>query len=392
MTALRPDTQAVHAGDEPDPATGALDAPVVLSSAFAFASADTAAAVFRGEQDGWVYSRWRNPTVEAFERKIAALEGAEDAAAFGSGMAAIHAVLGGLTSAGDHIVSASRIYAETAVLLRGPLARTGVEVTFVDPADPAEVASALRPETRLVHLETPANPTLAITDLAAVTTALGDHPATVAVDSTFATPYHQQPLRHGAHLVIHSATKGLCGHGDAVGGVVAGAERQVAEIRRLGVRTYGGALAPLSAMLLSRGVRTLSVRMARASANALTLAQRLHEDPRVERVHYPGLPDHAGHDAARRQMTRGFGALVAFEVRGGRDAGARLYDTVGLIHRAVSLGDVRSLLTHPASTTHASWTAEQRAAAGIGEGLLRLSVGIEDVEDLWEDLDQHLPG
>ncbi|MBX3270907.1 MAG: PLP-dependent transferase [Sandaracinaceae bacterium] len=381
------DTLAVHAGDAPDPTSGALDPPLVTSSAFAFESAADAAARFR-EGTGYVYSRWRNPTVDALEAKLAALEGAEGAVALASGMAAIHAALTASLAAGDHVVASERLYAETVRLLVEHFGRFGVAVDFVDATRADALAAALRPSTRVVYLETPANPTLAITDLAAARAAAPA--ATIVVDSTFATPYHQRPLELGADLVIHSTTKFLSGHGDVVGGVVLGDAARVEAVRRVGVRTAGAAPSPWAAMLVARGLRTLGLRMQRASASALELATRLEAHPAVERVLYPGLPSHPDHAVAARQMRGGFGALLAFEVAGGRAAGAQCYDTLDVITRAVSLGDVRSLITHAASTTHASLTPAQRAAAGIGEGLLRLSVGIEDVEDLWADLEQAL--
>lgn len=390
MAERRFDTLAVHAGEPPDDATGALDPPVVFASAFAFADASDAAARFGGRSEGPVYTRWGNPTVAALERKVAALEGAEDAAALASGMAAAHASVAAFTSAGDHVVAPLGLYGETARLLRGYFARFGVEVSFVDASDLRGLEAAMRPETKIVYVETPANPTLVITDLAAAAEIAHGGGARLVVDSTFATPYHQRPLALGADLVLHSATKALGGHGDAVGGVVAGREEDVARVREEGVRTCGAALSPLSAMLIARGARTLALRMERASSSAFELAGRLAAHPRIEWVAYPGLASHPGHEVARRQMHRGFGALIAFEVKGGLEAGARVHDRVEVIARAVSLGDVRSLLTHPASTTHASLTAAQRAEAGIGEGLMRLSVGVEDVEDLYEDLERAL--
>ncbi|HEY8431578.1 MAG TPA: aminotransferase class I/II-fold pyridoxal phosphate-dependent enzyme [Sandaracinaceae bacterium] len=383
------DTLAVHAGEEAG-ADGALDPPIVLANAFAFASARDAAERFAGTRDGMIYTRWRNPSVEALERKIAALEGAERCVALASGMAAVHASIAAFVSAGDHVIAPRGLYAETARVLRGHFARFGVETTFVDTTDLASIESALRPSTRVVYVETPANPTLAVTDIEGAARIARAAGAVLIVDSTFATPYHQRPLEHGSDLVLHSATKALGGHGDAIGGVVAGRAELVERVREEGVRSCGGALSPLSAMLIARGVRTLALRMERASASALELSRRLSSHPRVERVSYPGLASHPGHTIAARQMRRGFGALVAFEVRGGAAGGARVYDAVDLIARAVSLGDVRSLLTHPASTTHASLSPEQRREAGIGEGLMRLSVGIEDVEDLWRDLDRAL--
>lgn len=388
MTAF--DTLAVHAGDAPNAATGALEPPLVLSNAFAFTDAAEAAGRFDGSRSGLIYSRWENPTVEALESKIAALEGAQECVALASGMAALNAALCANVSAGDHVVASRSLYAESVRLLRDQLVRFDVETTFADATDAGAIEAAMRDTTRAVLVETPANPTLAITDIRAVSEVTRARGATLIVDSTFGTPYHQHPLALGADLVVHSATKALAGHGDAIGGVVAGAADAVTAVRRVGVRTAGAAMSPFTAMLISRGVRTLGLRMARASASAAELARRLEGDARIAHVHYPGLASHPGHEVAARQMVRGFGALVAFEVRGGTAAGARAYDAVEVITRAVSLGDVRSLLTHAASTTHASLSAGELEAAGIAAGLMRLSVGIEDVEDLWADLDRAL--
>jgi methionine-gamma-lyase len=378
------DTLAVHAGDVPGD-DGALDPPVVLSNAYAFPDAEEAAARFRPGGEGYIYSRWRNPTVDALEAKLAALEGAEEAVCLASGMAALHALFAGHLAAGDEVLAATSLYAETVRLLRDHFTSFGVTVRFVE-GTPEAIAAAVTERTKLVHVETPANPTLRIVDLAGVVEAVGGR-ALVSVDGTFATPYHQRPLEQGADLVVHSTTKGLSGHGDAVGGVVAGRREVVDPVRKVGTRTCGGVLAPLTAMLVGRGVRTLGVRMAKASENARILARRLEEDRRIAKVHYPGLPSDPGHEVAARQMSRGFGPVLAFEVEGGLEAGRRAYDRVALIARAVSLGDVRSLLTHAASTTHASLSAEERSRAGLSDGLLRLSAGIEDVEDLWADLD-----
>lgn len=387
------DTLAVHVGERPDanePAHAALEPPIVLASAYAFASAEDAAAQFRRERPGHIYTRWSNPTLHALEEKLAALEGAESSVVLASGMAAVTGAIEAFVASGDHVVAPRSLYAETARLLRERLPRFGVTTTFVDGTDPAAYAAAMTPRTRIVYAETPANPTLAITDLAALAEVAHSGGALLVVDGTFATPYHQQPLALGADLVLHSATKALCGHGDAIGGVVSGTAARIEAIRTDAVRTAGAVLSPLTAMLLSRGVRTLGLRMRQASASALELARRLEADRRIARVHYPGLASHPHHALATRQMRNGYGAMIAFEVAGGLDAGARAYDAVQIITRAVSLGDVRSLLTHPASTTSASMPRADRVAAGITDGLLRLSVGIEDVEDLWRDLDRAL--
>lgn len=387
---LDPSTLAVHAGEAPDPTTGALDAPIVLSNTFAFDDAADAAAQFAREKDGYIYARWRSPTVEVLERKIAALEGAEDTVATASGMAAVHGVFAAFCVQGDRVVAPRAVYAETARLLRETLPRFGIETTFVDTTDLGAVEAALSEGAKIVWLETPANPTLAVTDLAAVARLAHDAGALVAVDGTFATPWHQTPLAEGVDLVVHSATKGIGGHGDAVGGLASGRRGLTDAVRDTAVRRAGGAMAPLNAWLLARGAETLPLRAARAAESAAELARRLEADPRVARVSYPGLPSHPQHDVARRQMRNGFGALVAFEVRGGLDAGRRLHDGVRLVSRAVSLGDARTLITHPASTTHVSMPPEARAAAGLGDGLLRLSVGLEHVDDLWRDLDAAL--
>ncbi len=383
-------TEAVHAGEDPDPRTGALEPAIVLSSAYAFESAADAAGRFDGTRDGLIYGRWRNPTVTALELKLAALERAEEAVCLASGMAAVAAVINVCVRAGDHVVAPRGVYAETARLLRERMPRFDVRTTFVDTTDLAAVAAAIEPRTRLVWCETPANPTLAVSDVRKLAQLAHDAGAALAVDSTFATPYHQQPLALGADYVVHSATKGISGHGDSIGGVVAASAARCAEVRAEGVRTAGAPLAPQVAMLIARGARTLPLRMERASGNAAELARRMRTDPRIARVHYPGLSSHPQHALAREQMRNGFGAMLAFELAGGLDAGRRAYDNVDIIARAVSLGDVRSLLTHPASTTSHSMPRDARLAAGIADGLLRLSVGIEDVDDLWADLDRSI--
>lgn len=383
-------TDAVHSGESPDPTSGALEPPLVLSSTYAFEDAADAAAQFTGETDGYIYGRWRNPTVEVFERKMATLEAGEAAVAFASGMAAIHGVLSSLVKPGGRIVAPVAIYAETAKLLREHYRTFGVTVDFADLSDEEACASALSTPADVVWVETPANPNLRLVDLVSIASQAHGMGARVVVDNTFATPWHQQPLTFGADVVVHSATKGICGHGDAVGGVAVASGGLCASIKGTGVRAMGGAMAPQVAYLLNRGVKTLGLRMAHASASAQALAERLESDPRIAQVYYPGLKTHPQHALAQRQMRHGFGAMLAVEVAGGLEAGRRAYDRVQVFSRAVSLGDVKSLITHAATTTHASMSAEDRARGGIGEGLLRLSVGIEDVEDLFEDLDHAL--
>lgn len=379
-----PSTLSVHAGEQRD-ASQALEAPLVLSSAFAFDSAEEAAGAFRGENDAYIYGRWGNPTVEQLEAKVAALEGGESAVATASGMAAVTGALLGTLRAGDQIVAPLAFYGESARLMRERLPAFGIETSFVQAGSVEAYVAATAPQTRVYYAETPANPTLGITDLEALAAAAHSRGITLIVDNTFATPYCQQPLRFGADLVVHSLTKALGGHGDAIGGVVVGSREKTEPVRDLIVKGLGGVLAPFNAFLISRGMRTLALRQERACRSAEILAERLTRHAAVERVFYPGLPDHPGHAVAARQM-RAFGALLSFELRGGVAAGAALLDRVRLISHAVSLGDVRSLITHPASTTASTMPSELRARAGIGDGLVRLSVGIEDAEDLWADL------
>ena len=384
-------TVCVHAGDHPDPVTHALDVPLVLSSAFGFASADEAAGAFQGKNDAYIYGRWGNPTVEALEAKLAALEATEDACATASGMAAVSGVVMSLCASGDHVVAPRSMYAESARLLRERLPRFGVETTFVDATDARAYAAAIRPTTRVLYVETPANPNLAIGDIAAVVAIARERGIATVADNTFATPFAQTPHALGVDVVLHSMTKALGGHGDAIGGCVCGPETHVARVRDLVVKGFGGVISPFNAFLVARGLRTFALRQRQQCASAAELARRLAEHPRVAVVHHPSLASHAGHELARRQM-HAFGSLVSFEMRAATDdaaiaAGRRVLEGVRTITHAVSLGDVRSLLVHPASTTHSTMPPEVRAAANIGPGLLRLSVGIEGVEDLWRDLE-----
>jgi methionine-gamma-lyase len=389
-------TACVHAGDVPDPATHALEGPLVLSSAFGFASAEEAAGAFQGKNEAYIYGRWGNPTVEALEGKLAALEGTEDACATASGMAAVSGVVLAFCATGDHVVAPRSMYAESARLLRERLPRFGIETTFVDATDVRAYAAAVRPTTRLCYIETPANPNLAIADVAAIVALARERGITTVADNTFATPFAQTPHALGVEIVVHSMTKALGGHGDAIGGCVCASRAHVGRVRDLVVKGFGGVISPFNAFLVARGLRTFALRQRQQCASAAELARRLAEHPRVAVVHHPSLAAHPGHELARRQM-HAFGSLVSFEMRGaGADdaaalaAGRRVLEGVRTITHAVSLGDVRSLLVHPASTTHSTMPAEVRAAANIGPGLLRLSVGIESAEDLWRDLETAL--
>ncbi len=388
-------TACVHAGERPDAETGAVEAPLLLASAFAFDDAAQAAGAFLGENDHYIYGRWGNPTVDALERKIAALEARGPdphraapgfaACATASGMAAIAATVLTLCEAGDRIVAPRSMYGESARLLRERLPRLGIETTFVDQARVEEWDAAIDARTKLLYVETPANPTMMLIDLRAISELARARSVAVVADNSFATPYAPRPLAHGADLVVHSLTKQLGGHGDAIGGVVVGEAGRVRAIRETAIKTFGGVLAPFNAMLVSRGLRTFTLRARQSCATALALSTALEAHPKVERVHYPGLASHPQHALARRQMSA-FGALVAFEVRGGVDAGRRVLEGVRLVTHAVSLGVVRSLITHPASTTHLSMPEAARRAAGVSDGLLRIACGIEETDDVVRDV------
>lgn len=384
-------TICVHAGDEPD-ASGALDPPIVLSSAFAFDSAEHAARAFRGEEDAWIYGRWGNPTVLALEKKLAALEGAEAACATASGMAAIAGVVLATCSAGDHVVAPRAMYAESARLFRERLPKLGITTTFVD-GSRESYAAAVTNTTRLLYVETPSNPTLGVVDIAAISAlAKTILPAPlVVVDGTFATPFAQTPLAHGADLVVHSMTKGIGGHGDVIGGAVMGPKALVARVQETVIKGFGGVLSPLSAWLVARGLRTFALRQERACATAATLAKRLAAHPAVAAVHHPSLPTHPGHALAQRQM-HAYGALLSFELNGASaiERGRQVLERLRVATHAVSLGDVRTLVVHPASTTHSTMPEEARRLAGIGDGLLRVSCGLEAIADLVADFERAL--
>jgi len=381
---------AIHAGEAPDPSTGALVPPLHLATTYHLGSAEQGAAIFAGEKDAYVYSRWANPTVSTFERKAAALERGEAALATASGMAAISSALLTVLKAGDHLVGAKAIYPSTYHLVVTQLASLGIASTFVDATDPANVEAAIRPETKVIYLETPGNPLLSLCDLDACSEIGRRRSITTICDNTFATPVNQRPLEHGIDVVVHSATKYFCGHGDAVGGLVVGRREFIERCLTEPLRYYGGIMAPFTAYLMIRGTATLPLRVERHNANALRIAEWLERHPAVAWVSYPGLPSHPQHVVARRQMRGGFGGMVCFDLRGGIEAGARLMNRVRLCSLAVSLGDTRTLITHPASTTHSVVSREARLAQGVTDGLVRLSVGLEDVEDLMADLDQGL--
>ncbi len=363
--------------------------PLYQTVSFSFPSAAEASAIAAGESAAPWYSRIGNPTVAALERAIADLEGAESAFAAASGMGAVATLLLANLRAGDHVVADSGVYGGTYNLLRRELPRFGVETTFIETNDPARLREAWRPNTRLLYVDSPGNPTLRVLDLPALAELARARGAWFVVDNTFCTPYLQRPLELGAHAVVHSATKYLSGHGDAIAGLVAGECALVEPGRIAGLREFGAVCAPFVAWLVERGLHTLPLRMERHCASALRVAEWLESRPEVAWVRYPWLPSHPQRALARRQMRGGSGVLV-FELKGGISAGAALLDAVELCTHAVSLGDTRTLIMHPASTMHAPTPPEERLALGVTDGLVRLSVGLEDVEDIIGDLEQAL--
>jgi len=360
-----------------------------LTSSFVFDSAQQAAARFTGGEEGFVYSRFTNPTVSMLQDRLAALEGAEACVATGSGMAAILALSMALLKAGDHVVCSRAVFGATVQLYSGILARFGVETTFVSPTDVGEWERASRPTTKLFFLETPSNPLTEVSDIAAIAAVAHRAGALLAVDNSFCTPALQRPLALGADLVVHSATKYLDGQGRVIGGAIVGPRKLVMEGIFGFLRTAGPSLSPFNAWVILKGLETLQLRMFAQSANALELARWLEAHPRVARVHYPGLQSHPQHELASRQQRSG-GAVVSVEVKGGRSAAWKVIDSTRLISITGNLGDTKTTITHPASTTHGRISAEARAAAGIGEGLLRVAVGLEAVGDLRSDLERGL--
>lgn len=382
-------TLAIHAGESPDPTTGALVPPLYFANTFHLGTTENGAAIFSGEKEGYVYSRWANPTVTVLEKRVAALEGAEAALATSSGMAAITTTLLANLKAGDHVVAARAIYPSTFAVLSQDFASYGIESTFVDATDIENVADVIRPNTRVVYMETPGNPLLALCDLQEIARIARDAGAVSICDNTFATPINQRPLELGFDISLHAATKYLCGHGDAVGGVIVGKREFIERTRTHTLRYFGGILAPFNAYLITRGIVTLPLRMKQHNENALAVARFLEQHSDIAAVSYPGLASHPQHHIAKKQM-RGFGGMVSFELKGGLEAGARMMDRVRLCALATSLGDARTLISHPATTSHVVVSRADRRAQGVTDGLVRLSVGIEDVTDIISDLEQAL--
>jgi O-succinylhomoserine sulfhydrylase len=362
-----------------------------LTSSFVFQSAAQAAARFSGAEPGNIYSRFTNPTVTAFEERLAALEGAEACVATSSGMSAILSCVMGLLSAGDHIVASRSLFGSTVNLFNNILSRFNIETTFVSATDVAAWEAAVKPGTKLLFVETPSNPLTEISDIAALASVARKAGALLAVDNCFCSPALQRPLELGADLVIHSATKYLEGQGRVLGGAVLGKRDLVMGGVFSFLRTAGPSLSPFNAWVILKGMETLKLRMDAHSANALEIARWLETQPGVARVHYPGLPSHPQHELARRQQKTG-GGIVAFELKDDKEAAWRVVDSVRMISITANLGDTKSTLTHPASTTHARISQESRNAAGITEGLLRIAVGLEAPKDIQDDLARGLNG
>lgn len=383
-------TRAIHHGYNPYEGAGSLNPPVYLSSTFTFPTVEDGAARFAGEQAGFIYSRVGNPTCQLLEQRIAELEGAEAALVTGSGQGATTSLLWTLLQPGDEVIADKTLYGCTFAFLNHGLAKFGVRVRHVDLTQPDALRAAISPATKLVLFETPANPNMRLVDIAAIAQIAHQHGARVVVDNTYCTPYLQTPIALGADFVLHSATKYLGGHGDLIAGAIAGPKDVLDQVRFFGIKDMTGAvLSAQDAFLILRGLKTLALRMQRHSASAQVVAEFLEAHPKVAVCHYPGLPSFAQHALAQRQM-RLPGGMVAFELHGGLDAGKRFMNALQLFTRAVSLGDAESLAQHPASMTHSFYTPDERHEHLIAEGLVRLSVGLEEVDDLLDDLTQAL--
>jgi O-acetylhomoserine (thiol)-lyase len=416
------DTLSLHAGQQPDPTTRSRAVPIYQTTSYVFDSAEHAAALFNLERAGHIYSRISNPTVAVLEERICALEGGVGAVATASGQAALHLIIATLMGAGGHIVASQRIYGGSHNMFVHTLPRFGITTTLVDPRDPSSFDRAITAKTRLIIAETLGNPGLEVLDVKAVSDVAHAHALPLAVDATFTTPYLCRPLEHGADIVMHSATKFLGGHGIAIGGIIIdggrfdwGASKAfptmtepyagyhgisfaeefgpaafIMRARAEGLRDFGACMSPANAFYLLQGIETLPVRMARHVANAQSIAGFLEKHPAVSWVAYPGLESHPDYALAQRQMPKGAGAILSFGIKGGRPAGGKLIERLRVFSHLANVGDAKSLVIHPASTTHQQMSAEELAQAGVAEDLVRLSIGLEDADDLADDLAQAL--
>jgi methionine-gamma-lyase len=386
---VRIDTNIVHGGQHADELTGAHVPPIYQTSTFVFKNADHGACLFKGTGEGYIYTRLGNPTIDLLAKKMALLESGEAGFVFASGLAAILATVLTTARSGEHILSDATIYGGSVKQFNNILPRCGIQVTYADATDHKKFEGSIRPETRMILIETPANPTLKIIDIKRCGEIAHRHNALLCVDNTFATPYLQRPIELGADIVVHSMTKYLGGHGDIVGGVTIGKKNFIDAMAKVIAREMGASISPFNAWLVLRGLKTLAVRMDKHTANASAVADFLQHHPRVEKVYYPGLASHAGHEIAAKQMS-GYGGMVGFDIKGGKPAGRTLMDSVKLCALAVSLGDVDTLIEHPASMTHSSLTERDLVNAGFSAGFVRLSVGIENARDIIDDLEQAL--
>lgn len=379
-------TRAIHHGYNPMDHQGALVPPVYMTSTFAFPDTENGGDRFAGEREGYIYGRLGNPTQNYLEERLASLEGGEAALATSSGMGAITSAIWSLVAPGDEIIADKNLYGCTFAYFHHGLTKFGVVIKYVDMREPQNVAAALTDKTRIVYFETPSNPNNRLVDIKTVADIAHSQDVTVIVDNTYCTPYLQQPLSLGADLVVHSATKYLGGHGDLVAGAVIGTKEMLDEIRYVGLKDMTGAvIAPMDAFLIMRGMKTLELRMDRHCSSALSIAELINQHPAVDTIYYPGLENFQQHDLAKRQM-KDFGGMIAFELNGGLESGVKFMDNLDLVTRAVSLGDAETLVQHPASMTHSTYTPEERAEFGITDGLVRLSVGLETLTDIQQDL------
>jgi methionine-gamma-lyase len=385
---LKMDSKLIHAGHFEDQFLSAT-VPIYQTSTFAFSSADQGAACFAGEDDGYIYTRIGNPTISALENAVSELENGYKGIATSSGMGAVNVIYFALLNKGDHIVSTDAVYGPSRGVIESHYSRFGVEYSYLDTSDAELIEKAIKPNTRLLYIETPSNPTMTLTDIRLCADIAHKHGLLLVVDNTFCSPYLQNPLDLGADIVFHSITKYLNGHADVVGGIIVTRTKEVYDKLRPVMVTMGCNMDPHQAYLVIRGLKTLGIRLERAQANAQKIAEYLEKHPKVKWVKYPGLKSNPQYDLAVKQM-RGFGAMISFELTGGLNAGKILMDNVGLATLAVSLGGVETLIQHPASMTHAKVSKNNRELSGITEGLVRYSVGIEDVDDLIEDLEQAL--
>jgi methionine-gamma-lyase len=381
-------SKLIHAGTIDDQ-FGSATVPIYQTSTFRFKSAEHGAACFSGESDGYIYTRINNPTIDALERQLAVLENGYGGIALSSGMAAVNTIYMGLLKQGDHMVSTAGVYGPSRIVMEKHYSKFGIRSTYLDTGDLDAVRKAIRPETRMIFIESPSNPTMDITNLRAIADLAREHKLITVADNTFCSPYLQRPLEHGFDVVFHSITKFLNGHADIVGGILVAREQALYDQLRPMMISLGCNMDPHQAYLVIRGLKTLAIRMERSQENAMSIARFLENHPQVKWVRYPGLPSHPQFDLAQKQMS-GPGAMIAFELNGGLEAGRIMMNHVKLCMLAVSLGGVETLIQHPASMTHSKLEKPDREGAGITDGLVRLSVGIENVEDLINDLAQAL--